>query len=469
MCTFKNGIRKHIRIFLIKLSKSRRLSLSPENKALQKLIVPLVIEQAVIAIAGLVNTVLATQMGESVVSGVALAWEFNLLIGNFLIAFSVGGTVVISRFLARDQMKEARQTSKLLYVIMAALSLILTSSVLLLRQPLLRFFFGSISSEITKNALILLIYYMLSSPLMAIHYAGAAAFRAAGNTGVPMLLTVIANALFTAGGAVLVLGFNYSIHGLGISLIFSRVLLAGFTIFLQSVQDCPVRLLWKERHHLELKVLGQILGIGIPTGLESSFFQLGRMFTVSYIALFGVVHITANILANTVATGFALIPGNAMVLAMITVAGRSAGEKDPVQTKRYTKKLIVFTMLLHALTNLIILSSLPWIISVYRLSANTAHIFSLMLILSALPEIFIWPVSFVLPSTLRAVGESRYTLFVSAFSMLICRIAGGYMLSVICGLGALGIWIAMLCDWMLRAICFSIRFTQGKWKATITK
>ena len=87
--------------------------------------------------------------------------------------------------------------------------------------------------------------------------------------------------------------------------------------------------MWRGRWRPDFKVIVQLFKIGLPNGLENSFFQLGRMLTVSYVALYGVVHITANAVANTVAIGLALIPGNAAILAMITAAGRSAdaGEK----------------------------------------------------------------------------------------------------------------------------------------------
>ncbi len=75
----------------------------------------------------------------------------------------------------------------------------------------------------------------------------------------------------------------------------------------------------------------------MPNGLENSLFQLGRVLVVSMIALFGTTQITANALANNL-DAVAVIPGQAMSLAMITVIGQCIGSGDEPQTRRMAKK-----------------------------------------------------------------------------------------------------------------------------------
>ncbi len=65
----------------------------------------------------------------------------------------------------------------------------------------------------------------------------------------------------------------------------------------------------------------------MPNGLENSLFQLGRVLVVSIIALFGTTQITANAVANNL-DAVAVIPGQAMSLAMITVIGQCIGAGD---------------------------------------------------------------------------------------------------------------------------------------------
>ena len=57
-------------------------------------------------------------------------------------------------------------------------------------------------------------------------------------------------------------------------------------------------------------------------------------------------------------------------------------------------------------------------------------------------------------------------MLVSLLSMLIFRIGASYLLASPWGMGLalLGVWIAMIIDWAVRALVFTIRFARGRWK-----
>jgi len=306
-------------------------------------------------------------------------------------------------------------------------------------------------------------YYVASSPLMAIHYAGAASFRSAGNAKAPVALSVSANLFYAAGCAVAVLYLKRGIHSLGITLVVARLFLSASTVFMQNLKNGKVRFVLTERWRPDIRAIKQILSVGVPNGLENNFFQFGRMFTVRFIALYGAAHITAYAVTNTVSS-IIVVPGNAVCLAMITAAGWSVGMNDSERTVSYTKKLITLTVLLHTALNVLLIAALPWIARAYRLTPVSGGLFEQMIYLYVIPSVIIWPFSFVLPYMLRAVKEARYALFVSSGSMLICRIAGGYVLSVMFGYGVLGVWIMMIVDWTARSVFFVLKFAKGKWK-----
>ena len=71
-----------------------------------------------------------------------------------------------------------------------------------------------------------------------------------------------------------------------------------------------------------------------------------------------------------------------------------------------------------------------------------------------------------MPNALRAAGDAVFTMAVSLCSMFACRVALSYVFACAWGLnmGLLGVWLAMFCDWIVRAVFFLIRFLRGKWK-----
>ena len=78
--------------------------------------------------------------------------------------------------------------------------------------------------------------------------------------------------------------------------------------------------------------------------------------------------------------------------------------------------------------------------------------------------LFLWPASFVLPNALRAANDVKFTMVVSVLSMAIWRLGFSYLLCVRMGWGAVGVWIAMVIDWVCRVICFVARMKSGAWK-----
>lgn len=81
--------------------------------------------------------------------------------------------------------------------------------------------------------------------------------------------------------------------------------------------------------------------------------------------------------------------------------------------------------------------------------------------------IFLWPASFVLPNMLRACNDVKFPMVISIFSMFVFRIGLSYILGVQMGMGAIGVWNAMVVDWIFRTICFVGRYRMGRWKKTM--
>lgn len=73
------------------------------NKALKNLIIPLVIEQVLVMLVGMVDTMMVSHVGEAAISGVALVDMIDYLIITFFVALATGGAVVVSQYLGSQQ------------------------------------------------------------------------------------------------------------------------------------------------------------------------------------------------------------------------------------------------------------------------------------------------------------------------------------------------------------------------------
>ncbi len=163
------------------------------------------------------------------------------------------------------------------------------------------------------------------------------------------------------------------------------------------------------------------------------------------------------------------IVGNAMGLAMITVIGRCVGAQDFDQTRYYTKKLLAWDYLAQGAVNVAVLLLLPQILSMYTLTPETRQLAWTLVMIHNGCAIFLWPASFVLPNALRAANDVRFTMVVATASMLVWRMGLSWILCVNMGMGAVGVWIAMIVDWVCRILCFVARFASGAWQKNAAK
>lgn len=423
---------------------------------------PLIIEQVLSLTIGLADTIMVSSVGEAAVSGVSLVDMLNVLIFNIFAALSTGGAVVVAQLLGARERERACSAAKQLLTVVALISLVITGLVLLFRTPLLRLLFGSIEDDVMSSSLRYLTISAISFPALALYNAGAALFRAQGNSRVSMMIAGLINIVNIGGNALLIFGFHLGVTGAAAASAFARLVAAVAILLLLRAPEHEVSLSRGGSFKPDGGLIRRILQIGVPNGLENSLFQLGRVLVVSIIALFGTTQIAANAVANNL-DAIGVLPGQAINLAMITVVGQCIGAGDAAQARRMVKKLMRLTYQISAAVCIVTILLCPLILRIYNLSPETLALAQLLVTIHNGSAILLWPASFTLTNALRAANDVRYPMVCAIASMMLVRLATGYVLAVQFNLGALGIWIAMVCDWLCRSICFVTRFRGDKW------
>lgn len=435
------------------------------NRALAALILPLILEQTLAITVGMADTMMVASVGEAGVSGVSLMDMINNLIFSVLAALATGGTVVVSQYLGANRLTDARDASKQVVLTVFSAAAVLALLTALLRKELIRLLFGSIEADVMDAALTYLTVSAISYPFLGVYNAYAALFRAMGKTSITFYTSIVGNILNVAGNAVCIFGLHMGVLGVAIPSLLSRAVMA---LILYVCLKNPTHVLSVDRLSFrpDVEQIRKILYIGVPGGIENALFQGGRVLVVSIISLFGTIQIAANGVANSL-DNMGCIVGQAMNLAMVAVIGRCAGTLDQGQIRYYTKKLMAFTYIATAVVNTTIIISLPFLLSLYGLSDETTVLAYKLVMIHNGFAMLLWPVSFVFPNMLRACNDVKYPMRISIFSMAAFRIGFSYVLGVRFGMGALGVWYAMILDWVFRCICFVGRYLHGDWKNTM--
>ncbi len=430
---------------------------------LVKLIWPLIIEQTLAITVGLADSMMVASVGETAVSGVSLVDMISVLLINIFAALATGGAVVTSQFIGARDRKTARRSADQLILTTLALSLLITALVLTFRARLLRLFFGRVERAVMDNCLTYIIITAPSYPVIALYNSAAAICRAQGNSKISMKVSLLMNAINLGGNAVLIYIFHFGVAGVAVPTLVSRVVAAAVMLFLLYRPNAPLRLSPPSKMRPDRRLIGHILTIGIPNAVENGMFQFGKIIVVSMLSAFPTAQISANAMANNIAS-VGILAGQAVGLAVVTVVGQCVGAQDLRQVRYYALRLTLLGLALNTAMGGLVVLALPLLLRLYSASPETAHYIRQVIYLHAACVPFFWAWSFVLPGALRAANDVRYTSIVAVISMWLIRVGCSQLLGVRLGWGVVGVWAAMFLDWVVRAGFYAGRFFSGGWK-----
>lgn len=433
------------------------------NRALKRLIAPMIIEQFLAILVGMSDSIMVATVGEHAVSGVSLVDNIFILLIYLFAALATGGAVVMGQYLGQNKHEKANRAVNQLILFTALFAICIMIGLYLARNLILHRVFGAIEANVMEASKTYLLIVSASIPFIALYNAGAAVFRTMGNSKVPMYLSMMMNAINVGGNAILIFGFGMGVAGAATSTLVSRVISAVAIILLLC---SPEHLLHLERpfsFKLDFGMLKKIAYIGIPNGLENGMFQLGKIMVLSMITGFGTAAIAANAVSNIIAT-FQVLPGMSVGMAVITVCSRCVGAGDYEAARYYTRKILKLVHILIIVFSVATLVALPGIMHLYNLSDDAMTFTKQIIWYHGICCMLIWPEAFTLPNTLRAASDVKFCMILSIISMWVFRIAFSYIIAVRMGMGVLGVWIAMTIDWAVRAVLFIIRYRGKRWQ-----
>ncbi len=434
-----------------------------DNKALRALIIPLIIEQLLAILVGMADSIMIASVGEAAVSGVSLVDNIMVLFINAFGALAAGGAVISGQYLGQKSDENACEASNQIVWFITIVAVGIMAIIYCGKWFILHVVFGAIDADVMAHANTYLLIVSASIPFMALYNAGAAIFRAMGNSKVSMQVSIIMNLINIGGNAILIYGFHRGTEGVAIPTLISRVVAAVIITVLLTDQKRQLHISRSFHYRPDWRMIRRILSIGVPNGLENSMFQLGKIMVLSLVSTFGTYAIAANAVSNAVAL-FQILPGIALNLAITSVIAMCVGAGDYEQAHYYTKKLVGIVYVLIWIMNAVIFLLLPFILKAYHLSDLTAETTKQILYFHSISCMIVWPVAFSLPATLRAAGDAKVTMIISIASMWIFRIVFSYILGRYMGLGVFGVWVAMVIDWCFRAVFMMVRYHGGKWK-----
>ena len=432
------------------------------NKALWKLMAPLAFDQLLNSMMGTVGTMVVSNLGSAAISAVSLVDAINVLIVQAFYALAAGGTVVCSQYLGCKKEKDANEAARQLLFITFVLSVAIAVICLAANGPLLRLIFGEVEPQVMKYSRQYFIISAISYPFIALYDDGSSIFRAQENSKTPMMISLCANILNLILNILFVWGLHMEVIGSATATMLSRAFSMIAVLYLLHRPGLIIRL----RGYLSIRPIWsqirRILYLGIPSGIENSMFQFGKLAIQSTVSMMGTAAIAAqgmtNILENL--NGILAI---GIGVGLMTVVGEcmGAGRKD--EAAYYIKKMTAVSEVVVIASCLLIFALVHPITIFGGMEAKSAKMCIFMVGCITIAKPIVWSLAFIPAYGFRAAGDVKFTMVTSALIMWFCRVTLAMFLARMLGFGPIAVWIGMFTDWSARAIIYSIRFKSGKW------
>ena len=434
------------------------------NRLICSLLIPVVLEQLLNSIMGTADTMMVSNVGSAAISAVSLVDSINVLVIQAFSALAAGGAIVCAQYIGQKNKEKANESARQVLFIITAISVAVSLICLVFQKPLLRLIFGSVEPAVMSASETYFFYTALSFPFIAAYDSAASIFRAQDNTKGPMIISMISNVMNIAGNAVMIWVFHMGVAGAALSTLISRIFCAVVVIIQlrkeKEGQEIVVRDYFKIRP--DWSMIRRILGLGIPSGIENSMFQLGKLAIQSTVSTLGTTAIAAQAMTNILENlnGIAAI---GVGVGLMTIVGQCLGAGRQDEAVYYIKKLCVIAEVIIIISCLGVFALTKPITILGGMEKESADMCFHMVMWITIVKPLVWIMAFIPGYGLRAAGDVKFSMIVSCCTMWACRFCLCVFLIRVMGFGPMGVWIGMFADWTLRGIIFTWRFHSRKW------
>ena len=432
------------------------------NKALVALLIPIVVEQLLNSFMGMIDTMMVSNVGSEALSGVSLVDSVNNLIVQLFSAMATGAAIVCSHYVGMRDKEGANNAAKQVVISVGVIALVITVFGITFKRQILGIIFGQIEPGVMENAVIYFFFTALSYPFLALFSAGSAIFRSCGNSRYPMTVSVISNVINIIGNYILIFTFDMGVTGAAIATLISRIfcMVAVYVALAKPRQDIMVNDYMNIRPDWSL--IKTILAIGIPSGIENSMFQFGKLAIQSTVSTMGTAVIAAQAMTN-ILEGLNGIFGIGVGMCLMTVVGQCMGAGRKEEARYYIIKLCIIAEVGITISCLLVYAMLRPVTVIAGMESTSAALCIEMMTAITIVKPLIWTGSFVPAYGLRAAGDVRFSMTTSIITMWGCRVALCIFLVRTYNMGPMAVWYGMFADWALRSVIFFSRFLSGKW------
>lgn len=380
----------------------------------------------------------------------------NLIVG-FFVGLSSGATVIISQFFGGRKAKEVSDTVHTAAAMALAFGAFLMVAGYCLSPYMLRWM--NTPEDIMDLALTYIRIYFIGMIPSLIYNIGSGVLRAVGDSRRPLYFLICSCMVNIVLDVVLVVGFEMGVAGAAWATILSQTVSAVLVIVTlcrsaQSYHLSPRKI----RFHGEL--LGRIVRIGLPAGLQSVMYSLSNVIIQTAVNGFG-TDVLAAWTAYGKLDGLYWMTINAFGVAITTFAGQNFGARRYDRMKRSVKVCLGMTAGTTLVVSAVLLTFGE---SLYRLFSDDEQVIEQGLIILHLlvPTYITYICIEIFSGAVRGAGDSLIPTLMTLVGVCLLRVV--WVMGVAPAYNSLTVvLLSYPITWALTSLLFVLYYWKGGW------
>lgn len=341
----------------------------------------------------------------------------NLLIG-FCIGASAGAGVVISQFFGAWDKEGVRKAVHTTVALSIAAGIVMTVAGVLLTPVILRAM--GTPAEVFSEAVIYLQVFFGGIVFSVIYNMSAGILNAVGNSKRSLVYLLIAACSNIVLDLLFVVVFKMGIVGAALATDISQLLSCIFILRFLMRTDEIYKLRIREIRFYD-HLLGKILRIGLPTGIQNIVISISNVIVQSTVNSFGAV-VMAGFAAYIKIDGFNLLPVLSISMAATTFTGQNIGAGKLERVKKCMITSVAMGVVYTVTTGILLLAFAPQVIGVFTKNMDVVEC-GVYIMRFFCPFYWMLAILQILSGTIRGAGKTMETMFVFLISLCLYRIA----------------------------------------------
>ena len=429
------------------------------------LALPAVVEMVFIALIGVVNTAMVSNLGAYAIAAVGLIGQPRMLILSVFSAVSIGVTAIVARSKGAENREDANICLIQALFFSVLLSVVVAFAAYLMAEPLM-YLVGAHEDTIVPSTGYFRIV-CLALPFQALSLTISAAQRGIGQTKLTLKINLTANIVNIILNFLLIEGrFGFprmEVAGSAVGVLVGQ--LCGLTLALHSILK-KNEYLTLRNHRAEfwrpnppmLKHIGQISSGAMLEQLAQRF---GFIIFARLVADLGTDVFAAHQIGMQM-MNITFTFGDGLSVASTALVGQNIGKKRPDLSIMYGKTGQRFAFCVSCFMFSFILILRHWFVRLFSDDPYILQLSANIIVIQAFFQ-FIQTSQVVMGGSLRGAGDTKFVAATMLITVGVIRPGVSYLMIHPLNMGIFGAWIGIGLDMTVRLVLLMRRFSKGKW------